>query len=101
MDAGLRGGKRVFWTTGLVKRTYRGATMLRVYVPGGVTITLRGANLGGALVTLCGRTLGGAPDGGGELQAWLVLVERNGVCRQEMCWCDWLVSRFVREEGRC
>ena len=37
---------------------------------------------------------------GGDLQVWWILVERNGVCRKEVCWCHWLVSRFVSEEKR-
>ena len=61
MDAGLRGGKQVFWTTGLAKRTCRGAALLCVCTRGGVTVTLRGGTLGDVPCTLHGGTLGGAP----------------------------------------
>ena len=59
MDAGLCGGNRVCWTTGLAKQTCRGAVLLCVCTRGGVTVTLRGSTLGGVPLTLRGDTLGG------------------------------------------
>ena len=55
----MRGGKQVFWTTGVTKRACCGVALLRVFARVGVTVTLCGGTLGGVPLTLRGGTLGG------------------------------------------